>query len=389
MPAVAFYISGHGFGHASRQIEIINALAPRLPRDVRILIRTDAPRWLFDRTLATPAVLVDGPCDTGVVQIDSLRLDVAATVSAAADFYRTFQARTTAEAALLREHGARLVISDAPPLACAAAAAAGIPSIVIGNFTWDWIYGGYGEAFAAGAPQVIPTIRSAYALAAAGWQLPLHGGFETIDIVLNLPFVARHARPGRSRNDVLSELSVARDRPVALCSFGGYGLDAFHPAKLDCLDSWTIVMTGREPRGPQEPLPRGVAFVNEGAMYDAGLRYEDLVAAVDVVVTKPGYGIISECVANGTAMLYTSRGRFVEYDVMITEMPTILRCAHIDRDALLAGRWRAPLDALLGSPPPPRRPRTDGARIAALMIAAAAGWTAEDITSQTSGDRKP
>ena len=38
---IAFYISGHGFGHASRQIEIINALAVRRS-DLRILIRTAA-----------------------------------------------------------------------------------------------------------------------------------------------------------------------------------------------------------------------------------------------------------------------------------------------------------------------------------------------------------
>ena len=37
--ALAFYISGHGFGHASRQIEIINALGVRRP-DVHLLVRT-------------------------------------------------------------------------------------------------------------------------------------------------------------------------------------------------------------------------------------------------------------------------------------------------------------------------------------------------------------
>ncbi len=49
----------------------------------------------------------------------------------------------------------------------------------------------------------------------------------------------------------------------------------------------------------------------------AGLLYQDLVAAADVVVSKPGYGIVSECVANGTALLYTSRGRFIEYDLFV------------------------------------------------------------------------
>ena len=54
---------------------------------------------------------------------------------------------------------------------------------------------------------------------------------------------------------------------------------------------------------------------------------EDLVRAADVVVTKPGYGIISEAIANDAALLYTSRGRFVEYDVLVKEMPRYLRCA--------------------------------------------------------------
>ena len=61
---------------------------------------------------------------------------------------------------------------------------------------------------------------------------------------------------------------------------------------------------------------------------------------MDVVVTKPGYGIIADCVANHTAMLYTERGRFVEYDVLVREMPRYLRCEFIDLDSFLTGRWR-------------------------------------------------
>ena len=52
-------------------------------------------------------------------------------------------------------------------------------------------------------------------------------------------------------------------------------------------------------------------------------------------------------------------------------MPRVLRCAFIDQDVLLAGRWRDALDALLASPPPPERPRTDGADVVAEMIVAA------------------
>ena len=88
MAAVVFYISGHGFGHASRQIEALNALGAHRP-DLAIVVRTSAPRWLFDRTARVPITLVPGDCDTGVIQIDSLRLDAARTINQADAFYGT------------------------------------------------------------------------------------------------------------------------------------------------------------------------------------------------------------------------------------------------------------------------------------------------------------
>jgi len=47
-----------------------------------------------------------------------------------------------------------------------------------------------------------------------------------------------------------------------------------------------------------------------------------------------------------------------------------LRCAYLDNQSLLAGRWQAALDAALAAPEPPQRPRTDGAVIIADMICA-------------------
>ena len=103
-------------------------------------------------------------------------------------------------------------------------------------------------------------------------------------------------------------------------------------------------------------------------MYDRGYRYEDLVKAVDVVVTKPGYGIISECVANDTALLYTSRGDFREYGVLVNEMPKYLRCAFIDHDDLFSGNWAPHLDQLLARGAPPDKTATNGAAVAAEII---------------------
>jgi hypothetical protein len=363
VPAVFFYISGHGFGHASRQIEIINALGAARP-DLSIVVRTAAASWLIERTVRVPVRLLPGECDTGVVQIDSLRLDAAATIARAADFQRTLAARAAAEAGLLREHGAVLVVADAPPLGCAAAAAARIPSVVVSNFTWDWIYEAY-AAEAASAADLLPSIRGAYRLADAAWRLPMHGGFESFGTIVDVPFVARHAR--HDRDEVRARLNLPRDRPLVLSSFGGYGVHGLDAAQLDCLDRYGVVLTERV-EAPHE-APDGIYRVPEAAIYGGGLRYEDLVAACDVVATKPGYGIIAECIANRTAMLYTSRGRFAEYDVMVGEMPRYLRCGFVDHEALFAGRWRDTLDRILAQPAPPEQPLTDGATRIAGRIA--------------------
>ena len=99
-------------------------------------------------------------------------------------------------------------------------------------------------------------------------------------------------------------------------------------------------------------------------------RRQDLVHAVDLIITKPGYGIVSECIANGTPLVYTSRGVFPEYDVFVREMPRYLRCAYLSNEDLLGGRWGDAIEAAVNAPPPPDRPRTDGAEVVADMMAA-------------------
>jgi L-arabinokinase len=370
--SVFFYVSGHGFGHSVRQIEIINTLLALAGGQLRVCVRTSAAPWLFTRTVQEAIVLLPGETDTGAVQIDSLRLDERATIDVAVMFYETLPDRVQAEAALLAHHDAQLVIGDVPPLACAAAQAAGIPSVVCSNFTWDWIYRDYQDASAAG-PQLISLVRELYGQATAAWRLPMHGGFETIDAVVDVPMVARQSRPERTVDEIRRALRLPAGRPLALVSFGGYGVRDLRLDRLDCLESWGVVVTSRD--GETGALPEGIHAVPEDLLYDSGLRYEDLVRATDVVISKPGYGIISDCIGNGAAMLYTSRGRFAEYDVLVREMPRYLRCAYLDMTDLLNGRWQQGLDAAASAPHPRDRPRTDGADVVARLILERAGVT--------------
>jgi L-arabinokinase len=370
--AIVFYISGHGFGHATRAVEVINLLEPVLRSgglEHTIVVRTAADPWLLDRALRVPAERMPAQVDTGIVQIDSLHLDEEATFAAAREFYSAFETRAREEADLLRALSARLVIADIPPLAFEAAHRAKVPSLGISNFTWDWIYEGYPE-HAVHAGMVISTIRVAYRKATRALRLPMHGGFETFPVIDDIPFIARHA--ARSHDEVRTTLGIPADKPAVLASFGGYGVETLTDAPLDCLPDWTLVvsdrtMQARQPAASGRQNHTSIVHVNEDALYARGFRYEDLVAAVDVVLTKPGYGIVSECIANETALVYTSRGRFPEYDVFVREMPRYLRCAFISPEDLRAGRWIRALGAAR-TQPAPARTRTDGAEVAVKTI---------------------
>jgi L-arabinokinase len=339
---LAYYISGHGLGHVSRSIEVIEQLIRRRS-DLRIVVLTRAPAWAFTR-LDSIAVRVEPfETDPGVVQIDSLTLDEHETARRAARFYGDWNRRVADEARRLQELDARIVVSDVGPLAFAAAGRAELPSVAVANFTWDWIYAYYPD-FTREAPGVIELIGRSYAHATRALRLPFPGGFETMTTVADLPFVAR--RSTRDPADTRRALGVDGRRPLVLSSFAGHGADL-----------------------PYERLAAaGLTVISPEQVPPAGLKYEDLVAAADVVVSKPGYGIVSECVANRTPLLYTSRGPFAEYDVMVAEMPRMLRCRYFAQEDLLAGNWTEAIDALLAQADPAEWPRTDGAAIAADRI---------------------
>jgi hypothetical protein len=311
--------------------------------DVRVLVRSPVAPWLFERTVRTGVELMPVETGTGVVQIDSLRLDASETVRRAREFMGFFDQRVDNELKFLRAHGASLVIADLPPLGIAAAHAAGLPAIAYGNFTWDWIYAGYD-----GGGGLARAIGDVYAHTTLALRLPMWGGFETMKNIRDLPFVARQS--GRDPEDTRRALGIPLNQRAVLVSFGGYGVAGLTKPRAD---GYHLLWPGE---------------FDETAMYERGYRYEDVVRAVDVVVTKPGYGIISECIANDTAILYTSRGDFREYPVLVQEMPKYLRCAFIDHEDLFSGNWAPHLDRLLAQPSPSEKPATNGAQIAAEIV---------------------
>jgi L-arabinokinase len=303
-----------------------------------VVVRTDAPRWLFP---AEARYVTGGSIDVGVAQHDGLELDVDETRRRWTDFAAHFERRSADEAAVLREHAIDVVLGDIPPLAFAAAHQAGIPSVALGNFGWDWIYAAWPHF-----EPVIACIQRAYGKASLLLRLPLHSSdadafpaFATVD---DVPLIARRAR--RPRSAVRADLGVDEDARLVLLSFGAFTADGLDLRALGELSDHRFVVTPPLVALVQAPPP------NVLCLPDQPDDYVSLLAACDVVVTKPGYGIVADCLANHTSVLFTSRGPFREYGVLADALRTLGRARFVPREDLLAGRLRRHLDALEAQP---------------------------------------
>lgn len=351
-------MSGHGYGHSTRVAEVLRAVRSLAP-DGPLAVVTSGPESLYRR--AVPGAFSFRPleCDVGLVQKGALVIDEEATAERWRAFAAGQEARVEREARWLREAGTRVVLGDIPPLAFEAASRAGVPSVALANFSWDWIYRHYSQRH--------PALGEAAAEAAASYrraglllQLPFAGDLSAFPRRESVPLVAR--RPRLERDETRRRLGLP-EGPVVLLSFGGLGLPGFDPAVLAALPRIRFVMDGREASGS----PPNVRWIDVETLAGAGAGYIDLVGAADAVVTKPGYGIVSDAIGARTRLIYTERGDFPEYPIMVREMARWLPCRHVSNQDLLGGRLGAAIDDVLAMPFP-EPPDLGGAFVAARRI---------------------
>lgn len=354
--SLVYYVSGHGFGHAVRSAEIMRALLRRRP-DLTIHVRTSAPTWLFPPAVRhTPVEL-----DVGVIQPDALRVDVERTLARAGQLAENGDAISAAEAEALRQAEAGLVVADIPALAFKAARRAGLPAVAIANFSWDWIY----EPYVADRPAYRPLLawlRDAYALADELLRLPLHGELSAFPVIRDVPLVVPRASAPRA--ELRARFGFGAAERLVLLSFGGLGIDGLDATALGRWPRYRFLATRKELRGTGNLPP------NVQCLAVQQERYADLVAACDAVVSKPGYGIVANCLAGRVPLLYTERDSFREYPVLVDALERHGHAALIPRAELLAGQLGPWLDALLARTPRWTPLRTDGAEVVAERLLA-------------------
>jgi hypothetical protein len=335
-PAIAFFISPHGFGHAARAAALIQRLH-ELRTDLRFVAVTTIPQWFLRDSVSTPLEFVPEVVDVGLVQRSAVTEDLPATVRKLDALYPPRPDRVAALAATLKAQGCAAVVADIAPLGLSVARAAGIPGILVENFTWDWIYAAY-ERLEPGLARHRKTIAGL--LADADLHIQTAPVCDPQGGALQVGPICRRPRLGRAA--ARASLAVGDRERLVLVSMGGV------PARFDF--AWRLegrserfLLIGETPGD----WPRNVLTLPSRS----GHYHPDLVMAADVVVGKLGYSTVGEASRSGVDWIWVDRPAFPETAILAAYVESRHRCRRITAETLESGDWIGELDALAGSRP--------------------------------------
>ncbi len=295
---IAFFLTGHGFGHGVRASAIMNAL----PANVSISIFSSLPLSFFREELQRTFEPIPCEIDCGCIQPDTLQVDRIATLMRYAEIHRERDQTIAFWSQDLLRRGVDAVVGDIPPLAFPIAQAAGLPSFAISNFAWTDIYAPYVSAYPA-YTYVLEQMRQDYALATMHLRLePYHGG----DLGPPSHSLGLLARRGQERRQALAQrFSLNPEARWGLIYIGSYGLPGVNWARLGDFDGWQFLGLYDLPgAGPEY---RRIEKTPDFA-------YADLTASCDMILGKLGYGLVGEALAHGKPIVFPGREHFSEYE---------------------------------------------------------------------------
>lgn len=330
------YITGHGYGHATRTVEVLAEVRRRLP-GLRLSIRTTVAPEILRRRFAESFEYARVALDVGAAERNTLDVDEGRTLAAWQSLWARREEILAREVDFLRREGADAVLFDIPPLAAEAAARAGIPSIACSSFSWDEIYKPYAVARPAFWP-IIREIEAMYRRTTLLLQLRLGTAMPAFPRRIQVPAVGR--RSNAVRDQVRAELGIRKDERVVLVALRDrYVSD---PERLGRDAGVCLLLPGASrPIRTEHTLAPGPAWEP---------RFADMMVASDAVLSKAGYGILAECLANRRPLLHFRRRNFAEWPALLAEMDRLMPHRLLEPDSFDGTTLAHALDACLSGP---------------------------------------
>ena len=351
---IGYVVSGHGFGHATRAIAVMQALSRQL--DVRFTILTSAPAWLFASSLSVSHSVHPLATDVGMVQQSALSVDMEATLAALDRLYPLRDECVELAAGLL--HGCAMVLCDIAPLGIAAAKRANIPSVLVENFTWDWIYQDcLGQC--PGLAAHIGYLRERFQESDFRIQTRPVCNPQPCDLVVE-PVGRGLQAPERIRQ----RFFCRPEQSLVLLTMGGIQGRCKPVIDLSSLvrrRETVFVLTGWS---REDEFTANLRFLAQ----DSPWYFPDLVAAADLVVGKSGYSTVAEAFLGQTAYGYVKRSNFRESTVLEAFLDRHLLSWEIEESDLADGTWLEQLHCLPVAGRSAEKPINGADQIATFII---------------------
>jgi hypothetical protein len=355
MPLIWCAISGHGYGHAAQVVPILNALGVLVP-GLTTILRTTVPASFFQDRLTIPWELSPVQQDIGCIQDGPLRVDIDATWAAHQRFHKTWEARLSNEIAAMQAISPALVIADTPYLAIEAGSRARIPTVALASLTWDLVLKEYCHASDHAQQQLIQRIRESYAKADMALRIIPAPNIDAFSKIIDIGPIASPASPERDR--LASTLDLAPNEKTVLVGFGGIPLISLPLGHMEQLHRYRFLFDG--------PVAPGYSRIHSTKTFP--FSFKTLLASVDVIMTKPGYGTIVEAITLQQPVLYVRRYNFADEQPLVDYLHRYGRGIELSFDDFTQGRWEAALQQSLDTPLPSSPPPPTGGTEAAAFI---------------------
>ncbi len=347
---ILYYVTAHGYGHGVRTAAICREFSP----EVKVVFRTGIPLKFFREEVQKAFEYFPSQFDVGCIQKDSVTTDRGKTLRAYMSIAQKNQARLEEEVKWTREQGIDGIIGDITPFAFEVAARAGLPSVAVSNFSWYDIYRPYAESF----PEFQPCLRKIlqqYEAAGLLLELMPSTGMPGFRNRLKVPLVGGAGVNVRQR--LKEHLRLNKEKNLGLIYVGEFGMDCVSWPNLKNFTGWDFIGI--------YPLPGNPS--NYHVVKKEDFPYLDLVASVDVMVSKIGYGIFCQSLLNGIPLIYLPREDFAEFPVLERAMIEWGHAYRLSREEYCKLTWERVLETVSTREKPEPR-KSDGAKICAREI---------------------
>jgi hypothetical protein len=299
-------------------------------------IFTTVPAWFFNHSNTFDFRYHSLLTDIGLVQMNPFQEDLPATVQHLKNFLPFDQAQIAPVAEKIRHMQSELVICDIAPMGLLIAREAGVPSVLIENFTWDWIYQGFEEA---GLHEFNQYLQSIFAMATCHIQTQPICNPAPVDFTAG-PASRKIKTPS---GEIRQRLGISESCKVIIITAGGVPKNYGFIEKLKTQTATHFIIPGAS---NSVDIQDNLILLPENSEF----FHPDLVNASDAVIGKAGYSTIAEVYQAGIPFGYSARAHYRESEPLVSFIENKMHGFAIGQSEFNNGDWIQRIEDLLALP---------------------------------------